>query len=75
MTIKGNLTQLLKPEQRTDGWILSEDEDFLYLNRNGKSEAIFNAHTSCLDKIDDYIKNQNIAENVQDFWKHIGKED
>ena len=51
----GNLTELLKMEQREAGYSLTENEDFLMVWRGGKQVATFNAHAACLDKVDKFI--------------------
>ena len=51
----GNLTELLKKEQREAGYSLTEDEDFLYVWHGLKRLAVFNAHAACLDKVDKFI--------------------
>ena len=51
----GNLTELLKMEQRKAGYSLTEDEDFLYVWHGLKRLAVFNAHAACLDKVDKFI--------------------
>ncbi len=51
----GNLTELLKKEQREAGYGLAETEDFLEVWHNGKQVATFNAHATCLDKVDKFI--------------------
>jgi len=75
MPVYGNLTELLKPEQQELGYSLTEDKDFLYLWKDGKTVATFNAHASCLDKVDKFIENRETVENINDFWKHQGRED
>ena len=51
----GNLTELLKKEQQEAGYGLAETEDFLEVWHNGKQVATFNAHATCLDKVDKFI--------------------
>lgn len=56
---KGILTKLLTPDQQNQGYSLSEDEDFLYLELDGKVIGVFNARTSCLDRITEFISKQS----------------
>ena len=73
--IAGNLTQLLRESHQKLGYSLSEDEDFIYLWQNGQRLAVYNAHAACLDKIDQFITDREIVENMNDFWMHQGRED
>lgn len=75
MTMVGNLTQLLKPEYREQGYTLSEDEDYLYLFRNDERQAVFSSHGATIERVHSFIESRNIRLNVQDYWSHLGNAD
>ena len=54
----GNSTQLLNKEQQAAGYYLTEDEDFVYLIKEGKKTVVFSAHSSVLPAIDEVIRVQ-----------------
>jgi len=44
MTLSGNITQLLPEKAQREGWTMTEDEDFVYLNyKSQKNLAVFSA--------------------------------
>ena len=45
------LNSILKPEHRLAGYHVSEDEDFLYLNKDNKIVAVWNAHKAKAETI------------------------
>jgi len=47
------LDAALTKEQRQAGFYLEEDEDFLYLFREGKSQAVFNSKRATIKAIRD----------------------
>ncbi len=51
----GNITALLKPEHREQGYGLSEDEDFVYLWQSGKIKAVFSVHKVSIKNIEEVI--------------------
>jgi hypothetical protein len=55
MTTMGILTALLKPEYIKLGWALSEDEDFLYVHKDGKIVATFSAYRATIEKVVEFI--------------------
>lgn len=55
MKTKGFLTALLKPEFQNQGYVLTEDEDFLYLRKAGKPTRVFNARTATIEKVESEI--------------------
>ena len=74
-TMAGNITGLLKPQYRVYGYSLSEDEDFLYLHLDGKQIAVFSSHRMTLEQVEKFIESHRIAENLNDYWKHLGQAD
>jgi hypothetical protein len=51
----GILTALLKPEYVQQNYGLSEDEDFLYLWKDGKIVATFSAYGASIEKVEAVI--------------------
>ena len=75
MTIHGYLTEFLQPQHQRLGYTLDEDEDFLYVKQDNHQLAVFNAHASCLDRVDKFIEAREIVENLKDIWLHTGHAD
>ena len=56
MTIKGILTNLLKCEYVQKGYILTEDEDLIYLYEPGStSPHVFSVHGATVESIESKI--------------------
>lgn len=58
MVVIGFLTALLKPEHIAKGYTLTEDEDFLYLNKDGKVFLVYSSHIPNLDPVHKAIEEQ-----------------
>lgn len=56
MPILGNITNLLDPEYIKQGYVLSEDEDFVYLDKDNHIVAVFYARTFHMEKLQEYLK-------------------
>ncbi len=55
MTIKGQITSLLKPKYEKAGYSLTSDEHFLYLHKDGKVLNTFNGHLKSVSPVEKYI--------------------
>ena len=56
MTLSGNITQLLKEKAQREGWTMTEDEDFVYLNyKSQKNLAVFSAVGLQMSKVVSFI--------------------
>ena len=56
MTVKGILTAMLKSEYQAMGYRLYEDEDFVYIMKEGKVLGTFNSHKATMGAINNAIK-------------------
>lgn len=56
MTIHGVLTQLLNPKYIAQGYSLSEDEDFLYVEFKGRVVHVFNSRRATIEAIESEIE-------------------
>lgn len=54
--LEGLLTPLLSKESRDKGYTIGEDEDFLYLYKNGKLVKTFHARTATIENVEKAIK-------------------
>lgn len=60
-TLSGNLTQLLPSKYQTEGYTLSEEQDFIHVYFEGKHLATFSSHRTNLSTITEFIENRIIA--------------
>jgi len=56
MTFHGVLTALLKPKYVAQGYSLSEDEDFVYVEFKGRVVHVFNARRATIEAIESEIE-------------------
>jgi hypothetical protein len=56
MTIKGQITSLLKPEYLKAGYSLTSDDHFVYLHYGGKIIKTFNGHAKTIEPVETFIK-------------------
>ena len=56
MTVKWILTAMLKPEYQDKGYRLYEDEDFVYIMKEGKVLGTFNSHKATMEAINNAIE-------------------
>jgi hypothetical protein len=61
VTISGNITQLLPFKAQTEGWTLSESEDFVELFYHGKQAATFSAHGAKIEKVNKFIDEYEVS--------------
>jgi hypothetical protein len=63
--MKGNITALLKPEYIEQNFSVTEDEDFVYLHKDGKVIEVFSSHGATIEKIELEInKREGLSEEV-----------
>jgi len=55
----GILTKMLDDKYIADGYYLVEDEDFVYLYKDGERVAVFNATRTDIPDIEAYIEETN----------------
>ena len=55
MSMKGQITSLLKPKYEKAGYSLTSDEHFIYLWKDGKILNTFNGHSKSVEPIEKYI--------------------
>ena len=56
------MNSFLKPEHKLAGYCIMEDEDFLYLNKDDKIVAVWNANEANADTTLAEVDNQDVKE-------------
>jgi hypothetical protein len=74
MTVKGDTTALLDQKYQDLGYSLEEDEDVLEVKLKSITIGRFAAHGVSMPTINEFIKHHNIANGLEDWQLHQGRE-